>query len=166
MSFFWLFLQVREHPQRASRILLDIEAGAPVILIPESSQSLKVLVANLGRLRVQNSFSLRDKVERHTQSHQRCWHVSYPVVMCDCVSLSLSVFQKGASPEHNAEWAAEVSKLQLLLLCRVHARPATRHRERGNPRGGRPSEFRLSSFRSPKLYTTAKHQDLIKTLRI
>lgn len=77
MSFFYLFLQVREHPQRASRILLDIEAGAPVILIPESSQSLKVLVANLGRLRVQNSFLLagahgtfssRDKVEQHTVS--------------------------------------------------------------------------------------------------
>lgn len=54
----FVLLQLREHPQRASRILLDIEAGAPVIIIPESSQSLKVLVANLGRLRVQNSFVL------------------------------------------------------------------------------------------------------------
>ncbi|XP_026223935.1 vacuolar protein sorting-associated protein 13D isoform X3 [Anabas testudineus] len=61
---------VRDQPQRASRILLDIEAGAPVILIPESSQSPRVIVANLGQLRVQNCFlpagahgtiSLRDK---------------------------------------------------------------------------------------------------------
>ncbi|KAI9532529.1 hypothetical protein NQZ68_031231 [Dissostichus eleginoides] len=69
---------VREHPQRASRVLLDIEAGAPVILIPESSCSPRVIVANLGQLRVQNSFlpagahgtfSLRDKVEKLTMAH-------------------------------------------------------------------------------------------------
>ncbi|XP_067382192.1 intermembrane lipid transfer protein VPS13D isoform X3 [Channa argus] len=61
---------VRDHPQRASRVLLDIQAGAPVILIPESSRSPRVIVANLGQLRVQNrflpagahgTFSLRDK---------------------------------------------------------------------------------------------------------
>ncbi|XP_059188288.1 intermembrane lipid transfer protein VPS13D [Centropristis striata] len=61
---------VRDHPQRASRVLLDIEAGAPVILIPESSRSPRVIVANLGQLRVQNcflpagahgTFSLQDK---------------------------------------------------------------------------------------------------------
>ncbi|XP_029689291.1 vacuolar protein sorting-associated protein 13D isoform X3 [Takifugu rubripes] len=61
---------VREHPQRASRVLLDIEAGAPVILIPESSCSPRVVVANLGQLKVQNcflsagaqgTFSLKDK---------------------------------------------------------------------------------------------------------
>ncbi|KAM9343202.1 intermembrane lipid transfer protein VPS13D isoform 1-T1 [Pholidichthys leucotaenia] len=61
---------VRDKPQRASRVLLDIDAGAPVILIPESSQSPRVVVANLGQLKVQNrflpagacgTFSLRDK---------------------------------------------------------------------------------------------------------
>ncbi|CAL8369136.1 unnamed protein product [Lota lota] len=61
---------VREHPQRASRVLLDIQAGAPVVLIPESSCSPRLIVANLGQLRVRNSFlpvgargtfSLRDK---------------------------------------------------------------------------------------------------------
>ncbi|XP_031659504.1 vacuolar protein sorting-associated protein 13D isoform X1 [Oncorhynchus kisutch] len=61
---------VRERPQRASRVLLDIEAGAPVLLIPESSRSPRLIVANLGQLRVHNSFlpagthgtfSLRDK---------------------------------------------------------------------------------------------------------
>nr|XP_046254049.1 vacuolar protein sorting-associated protein 13D isoform X1 [Scatophagus argus]XP_046254050.1 vacuolar protein sorting-associated protein 13D isoform X1 [Scatophagus argus]XP_046254051.1 vacuolar protein sorting-associated protein 13D isoform X1 [Scatophagus argus] len=69
---------VRDHPQRASRVLLDIEAGAPVILIPESSRSPRVIVANLGQLRVQNcflpagargTFSLKDKVEKLTMAH-------------------------------------------------------------------------------------------------
>ncbi|KAM9751025.1 intermembrane lipid transfer protein VPS13D isoform 4-T4 [Menidia menidia] len=63
-------VSVRDHPQRASRVLLDIQAGAPVIVIPESSRSPRVIVANLGQLRVQNcflpagaygTFSLRDK---------------------------------------------------------------------------------------------------------
>ncbi|KAK7884105.1 hypothetical protein WMY93_027228 [Mugilogobius chulae] len=63
-------LKVRDQPQRGSRVLLDIEAGAPVIVIPESSRSPRVIVLNLGQLKVQNrflpagahgTFSLRDK---------------------------------------------------------------------------------------------------------
>ncbi|XP_066547335.1 intermembrane lipid transfer protein VPS13D isoform X1 [Amia ocellicauda] len=61
---------VCERPQRAARVLLDIQAGAPVLLIPESSRSHRLIVANLGQLRVRNrflkagsrgTFSLRDK---------------------------------------------------------------------------------------------------------
>ncbi|XP_053136918.1 intermembrane lipid transfer protein VPS13D isoform X2 [Hemicordylus capensis] len=61
---------VRDQAQRASRILLDIEAGAPVLLIPESSKSNHLIVANLGKLKVKNrflfsgtpgTFSLKDK---------------------------------------------------------------------------------------------------------
>lgn len=63
--------QVRDKAQRASRVLLDIEAGAPVLLIPESSKSNSLIVANLGKLRVKNrflfagmpgTFSLKNKV--------------------------------------------------------------------------------------------------------
>ncbi|XP_048417069.2 intermembrane lipid transfer protein VPS13D isoform X1 [Stegostoma tigrinum] len=69
---------VRDKAQRASRILLDIEAGAPVLLIPESSKSNQLIVANLGKLKVKNqflfarspgTFSLRDKVEKITMVH-------------------------------------------------------------------------------------------------
>uniref|UniRef100_A0A3Q2EIY1 Vacuolar protein sorting 13 homolog D n=1 Tax=Cyprinodon variegatus TaxID=28743 RepID=A0A3Q2EIY1_CYPVA len=69
---------VRDQPQRASRVLLDIDAGAPVLIIPESSRSPRVIVANLGQLKVQNlflpagahgTFSLRDKVEKLTMAH-------------------------------------------------------------------------------------------------
>ncbi|NWY00497.1 VP13D protein, partial [Nothoprocta ornata] len=47
---------VRDKAQRASRVLLDIEAGAPVLLIPESSKSNYLIVANLGKLKVKNRF--------------------------------------------------------------------------------------------------------------
>uniref|UniRef100_A0A8C6W485 Vacuolar protein sorting 13D n=1 Tax=Nannospalax galili TaxID=1026970 RepID=A0A8C6W485_NANGA len=61
---------VRDRAQRCSRVLLDIEAGAPVLLIPESSRSSNLIVANLGKLKVKNkflsagfpgTFSLQDK---------------------------------------------------------------------------------------------------------
>ncbi|XP_063173560.1 intermembrane lipid transfer protein VPS13D isoform X1 [Candoia aspera] len=61
---------VRDQAQQAARILLDIEAGAPVLLIPESSRSCHLIVANLGKLKVKNrflfsgssgTFSLKDK---------------------------------------------------------------------------------------------------------
>ncbi|XP_072833810.2 intermembrane lipid transfer protein VPS13D [Pogona vitticeps] len=61
---------VRDQAQRAARILLDIEAGAPVLLIPESFRSVHLIVANLGKLKVKNrflfsgasgTFSLKDK---------------------------------------------------------------------------------------------------------
>ncbi|KAG8505608.1 Vacuolar protein sorting-associated protein 13D [Galemys pyrenaicus] len=61
---------VRDQAQRCSRVLLDIEAGAPVLLIPESSRSDHLIVANLGKLKVKNkflfagfpgTFSLQDK---------------------------------------------------------------------------------------------------------
>uniref|UniRef100_A0A4X1W818 Vacuolar protein sorting 13 homolog D n=1 Tax=Sus scrofa TaxID=9823 RepID=A0A4X1W818_PIG len=47
---------VRDQAQRGSRVLLDIEAGAPVLLIPESSRSNNLIVANLGKLKVRNKF--------------------------------------------------------------------------------------------------------------
>lgn len=62
---------MRDQAQRCSRVLLDIEAGAPVLLIPESSRSNNLIVANLGKLKVKNkflfagfpgTFTLQDKV--------------------------------------------------------------------------------------------------------
>uniref|UniRef100_A0A8C9YSV9 Vacuolar protein sorting 13 homolog D n=1 Tax=Sander lucioperca TaxID=283035 RepID=A0A8C9YSV9_SANLU len=90
---------VRDHPQRASRVLLDIEAGAPVILIPESSRSPRVIVANLGQLRVQNcflpagahgTFSLRDKVEKLTMAH-----AFFPSLVSHAARSSTHAIQQG-----------------------------------------------------------------------
>ena len=36
--------------RRQARVRLDVEAEAPIILIPESSHSQRLLVANLGKL--------------------------------------------------------------------------------------------------------------------
>lgn len=78
LSIIFFLSKVHDHPQRASRVSLDIQAGAPVIVIPESSRSTRVIVANLGQLRVHNcflpagsygTFSLRDKVEKLTMAH-------------------------------------------------------------------------------------------------
>jgi vacuolar protein sorting-associated protein 13D len=41
---------------RSARISLDIKAGSPVILVPRSSKSPHMLVADLGDLTVENAF--------------------------------------------------------------------------------------------------------------
>lgn len=62
-----------------------------MILIPESSRSPRVIVANLGQLRVQNcflpagahgTFSLRDKVEKLTMAH-----AFFPSLVSRCLFL-------------------------------------------------------------------------------
>ncbi|XP_059469653.1 intermembrane lipid transfer protein VPS13D isoform X2 [Neocloeon triangulifer] len=47
-----------EPSSRGRRILWDIQAGSPVILLPLSSRSTKVLMADLGELTVKNGFRL------------------------------------------------------------------------------------------------------------
>ncbi|XP_037089594.1 LOW QUALITY PROTEIN: vacuolar protein sorting-associated protein 13D-like [Pollicipes pollicipes] len=45
-----------ELSSRGSRVSLDVQAGAPVLLLPLSARSPHLLVADLGRLRVTNAF--------------------------------------------------------------------------------------------------------------
>ncbi|XP_014665862.1 PREDICTED: vacuolar protein sorting-associated protein 13D-like [Priapulus caudatus] len=47
---------VSDQPTTSVRILLDIQAGSPVILIPHSARSTDILVADLGTLTVSNTF--------------------------------------------------------------------------------------------------------------
>ncbi|XP_059807841.1 intermembrane lipid transfer protein VPS13D [Hypanus sabinus] len=74
---------VRDKAQRGSRILLDIEAGAPVLLIPESSRSNQLIVANLGKLKVKNqflfarspgTFSLQNKDSENSNPSEEIYH--------------------------------------------------------------------------------------------
>ena len=55
-----------------ARILLDIEAGSPIILVPHSSRTTDVLVADLGTLSVKNCFKFDGDPETfsHTKSEQ------------------------------------------------------------------------------------------------
>ncbi|XP_030843346.1 vacuolar protein sorting-associated protein 13D-like [Strongylocentrotus purpuratus] len=48
--------EVSVEPTRTSRIMLDVQAGSPVILAPVSSQSKDLLVINLGALTLRNQF--------------------------------------------------------------------------------------------------------------
>ncbi|CAH1798376.1 unnamed protein product [Owenia fusiformis] len=48
--------KITESAQRGSRIKMDIEAGAPVLLIPHSSRSKDILVADLGTFTLHNTF--------------------------------------------------------------------------------------------------------------
>lgn len=41
---------------QSTRLLLELHAGSPVILLPVSSQSPEILVADLGKLSVNNGF--------------------------------------------------------------------------------------------------------------
>lgn len=50
------YLQVPEERMQATRLLLELHAGSPVILLPVSSQSPEILVVDLGKLSVSNSF--------------------------------------------------------------------------------------------------------------
>ncbi|XP_069683777.1 intermembrane lipid transfer protein Vps13D isoform X2 [Periplaneta americana] len=47
---------VPEERTRSTRLLLELHAGSPVILLPVSSQSPEILVVDLGKLSVNNSF--------------------------------------------------------------------------------------------------------------
>ena len=41
---------------QSTRLLLELHAGSPVILLPVSSQSPEILVADLGKLSIKNDF--------------------------------------------------------------------------------------------------------------
>lgn len=172
-------MQVREHPQRASRILLDIEAGAPVILIPESSQCLKVLVVNLGRLRVQNSFllagahgpfSLRDKVKQHTVSSAvlTCVHPSR--IQSESVTICLFPFLFFKKVQVQSKTESEQQKWRNSSSSCCFSAGVTVGQPQGAVKEETPEEDVPQSlgcpFRRPKIYTASKHEHLIKTPKI
>ncbi|XP_055954829.1 intermembrane lipid transfer protein VPS13D [Patella vulgata] len=49
---------VPDQAMRGARIKLDIDAGSPILLIPQSSKSDDLLVADLGKLRITNCFKV------------------------------------------------------------------------------------------------------------
>ena len=71
--------KIAEKATRGGRISMDIQAGAPIILIPHSSQTTDVLVLNMGTLTVSNTFLFSgspgtiqfEKKEKHQKDHAR-----------------------------------------------------------------------------------------------
>lgn len=52
-----LFRKIKQHPeQKAMQLALSIKAGSPIVLLPLSSKSNKVIVADLGEFSLENSF--------------------------------------------------------------------------------------------------------------
>lgn len=47
---------VKELAQRCSRMALDVNIKAPVVIVPQSAVSTNVLVADFGRITVRNKF--------------------------------------------------------------------------------------------------------------
>lgn len=83
---------VKELAQQSFRLALDINIKAPVVIVPQSSTSSDVLVADLGLITVKNTFSL---VTCKSQSNLP------PVIDCMTVKLSnlklyRTVFEKGS----------------------------------------------------------------------
>lgn len=58
--FFFLYIYIykneNEKLKPSSRMLVEINAGSPVLLLPVSSTSPEVLVVDLGKLTVRNRF--------------------------------------------------------------------------------------------------------------
>uniref|UniRef100_A0A8C3I5G4 Vacuolar protein sorting 13 homolog A n=1 Tax=Chrysemys picta bellii TaxID=8478 RepID=A0A8C3I5G4_CHRPI len=54
---------VKELAQRSSRMALDINIKAPVIIVPQSADSTNVLVADFGLITVKNQFSVKTKAQ-------------------------------------------------------------------------------------------------------
>ena len=59
--FFFPFPQLQEYHKNSPRIKLDVAIQAPLVIVPVSSQSKRVLVADLGNLEVHNDFSVVQK---------------------------------------------------------------------------------------------------------
>lgn len=69
MLFYNCLFQISETAKRGARIKMSIEINSPVILIPHSSRTTEVLVANLGNLKITNCF-LTDNAEGTIRAKQ------------------------------------------------------------------------------------------------
>ncbi|XP_038046817.1 vacuolar protein sorting-associated protein 13C-like isoform X3 [Patiria miniata] len=122
--------------ERCVRIALDIVIKAPLIIIPKGYNSDKALVADLGQLLVQNSFSIAagtesrelpavlDKMEVALQSIQLSraimegGRIKSEVLMLEPMGLNVDLTRNlAASWYHNAPAVALSGKLQTIKVC-------------------------------------------------
>ncbi|XP_041275721.1 vacuolar protein sorting-associated protein 13D isoform X1 [Onychostruthus taczanowskii] len=116
---------VRDKAQRASRVLLDIEAGAPVLLIPESSKSNSLIVANLGKLKVKNKFLFAGMPGTFSLKNKQ-----------DSVQFSSPV----GTPKHSAKKSADESKLAIEGLVMKKSSGTNISRLKNEPAGSTSSK--------------------------
>uniref|UniRef100_K7FYB4 Vacuolar protein sorting 13 homolog A n=1 Tax=Pelodiscus sinensis TaxID=13735 RepID=K7FYB4_PELSI len=95
---------VKELAQRSSRMALDINIKAPVIIVPQSADSANVLVADFGLITVKNEFCIKTKA--------RC---NIPPVI-DCMTVKLSELKLYRTHFERGSLQSEIQLLQPLNL--------------------------------------------------
>uniref|UniRef100_U3IBJ7 Vacuolar protein sorting 13 homolog A n=1 Tax=Anas platyrhynchos platyrhynchos TaxID=8840 RepID=U3IBJ7_ANAPP len=96
---------VKELAERSSRLALDINIKAPVVIVPQSAVSANVLVADLGLITVKNQFFI---------AKSKSWYNLPPVV--DSMTVNLSELKLYRSYYEQDTLQSEVQLLQPLNL--------------------------------------------------
>ncbi|CAJ0922314.1 unnamed protein product, partial [Ranitomeya imitator] len=96
---------VKEMTQHSFRLALDINIKAPVVIVPQSSTSTNVLVADLGLINIKNHFSIITPKLRSNLP---------PVI--DCMMVKLSDLKLYRTVFENGSLISEVELLQPLNL--------------------------------------------------
>uniref|UniRef100_A0A8B9CKP7 Vacuolar protein sorting 13 homolog A n=1 Tax=Anser brachyrhynchus TaxID=132585 RepID=A0A8B9CKP7_9AVES len=96
---------VKELAERSSRLALDINIKAPVVIVPQSAVSANVLVADLGLITVKNHFFI---------AKSKAWYNLPPVV--DSMTVNLSELKLYRSYYEQDSLQSEVQLLQPLNL--------------------------------------------------
>ncbi|KAM9329208.1 intermembrane lipid transfer protein VPS13A [Gastrophryne carolinensis] len=96
---------VKELAQQSFRLALDINIKAPVVIIPQSSRSSNVLVADLGHINVKNQFLMVTPKKRS----------SLPPVI-DCMTVKLSDLKLYRACLENGSLLSDIELLQPLNM--------------------------------------------------
>ncbi|XP_063782573.1 intermembrane lipid transfer protein VPS13C isoform X2 [Pseudophryne corroboree] len=91
--------------ERSFRLLMDIHLKAPVIVIPQSSTSINAIVADLGLLKIQNTFTLVSCSDQHIP----------PVI--DCMTINLTQFKLSRMVLHTTLSDTDIQILHPINLC-------------------------------------------------
>ncbi|XP_075067122.1 intermembrane lipid transfer protein VPS13A isoform X2 [Mixophyes fleayi] len=96
---------VKELAQRSFRLALDINIKAPVVIVPQSSTSTNVLVADLGLINIKNQFSI--------VTSKPCSNLP-PVI--DCITVTLSDLKLYRTVHEKGALLSDIELLQPLNL--------------------------------------------------
>lgn len=91
--------------QKPTQLALSIKAGSPIILLPLSSKSNKVIVADLGEFSLQNSFHFASETDRviSRRKDEQGPNEILDVMLVDLVNTDLFAGKRYAKNEHNSD---------------------------------------------------------------
>ncbi|KAG8576312.1 hypothetical protein GDO81_009827 [Engystomops pustulosus] len=97
--------KVKGLAERSFRLLMDIHLKAPVIVIPQSSTSNNAIVADLGLLKINNTFSLVSSE----------YHQIPPII--DCMTINLTQFKLSREVLNTSSAQSDIQILHPINLC-------------------------------------------------